>query len=62
LAEIEYNVVPDPMTVSALAIVTGVNVSLEFSSENVIAFVLPYSPMVMVGLTAATVYNENDVV
>ena len=58
----ETNVTPVPLTVSESAIVIGVKVSLDASSENVIALVLPYASIVTVGTTAATVYNENEVV
>jgi hypothetical protein len=61
LAEIEYNDAV-PLSVRALAIVTGVNVNLEYSSLNVISFASPYAEIVTVGLTAATVYNENEFV
>ena len=58
----ETNVTPVPLTVSESAIVIGVKVSLDASSENVIALVLPYASILTVGTTAATVYNENEVV
>ena len=61
MAEIESNDAV-PLSVRSLAIVTGVNVTLEYSSLNVISFASPYAEIVTVGLTAATVYNENEFV